>query len=225
VGAVRPETRYSYTQTSSQQGHLVYQLTGISACQALTSCTGAADEAKTTAQYNSDLLPTSVSQGDGTGTLTATNTFTYDARGNRLTVDGPLPVPQIRQPQYDAADQQIGTPRSGAGRQHHGAVHWYRPTVSEQGDRHDTGRLTAIFRNDRLKRSISLSTATPARDSSFGGGTAYALTQLSWRLACRLTVRRCAEHRHLRIASASRTLATGTPVWIALKTIYDTPAR
>jgi RHS repeat-associated protein len=109
TGAVRPQTRYAYSQITSASGDLVYELTGTSTCQTLGSCTGTADETKTVTAYNSNLLPTSVSSGDGTGALTATVTSTHDARGNVGTVDGPLPggADTIKY-RYDAADQMIG---------------------------------------------------------------------------------------------------------------------
>jgi YD repeat-containing protein len=89
TGAVRPQVRYSYSQVTGAPGDLVTLLTGTSACQTSAACTGAADETKTTTVYNSNLLPTSVSSGSGTTTL-ATQSYTYDPAGNRLTVDGPL---------------------------------------------------------------------------------------------------------------------------------------
>ncbi len=84
-GAVRPQTRYSYTLTGGK-----YLLTGVSACQTLSSCAGGADEAKSTTTYDASGNVTAQSSGNGSGTLTATATMTYDAVGNLLTVDGPL---------------------------------------------------------------------------------------------------------------------------------------
>lgn len=85
TGATRPKTTYSYTAISG-----VSMVTGISQCQTGSSCVGTSDEVKTTASYNSNLLPTSVSTGAGDTSLTATTATTYDAIGNTLTVDGPL---------------------------------------------------------------------------------------------------------------------------------------
>ena len=109
-GAVRPQVRTSYTQVTSASGGLVYMLTGTSACQTGSSCTGTSDETKASIAYNSNLLPTSVSKGDGTGTLTASATATYDARGNLLSVDGPLAgTDDTTAYKYDSADQLVGT--------------------------------------------------------------------------------------------------------------------
>ena len=85
AGAVRPQTRYSYTSLQAYfknslgnivaSGQPVTKLTGVSACQTLASCTGAADETKTTIGYGpqttgvgNNLLPVSISRGNGTGT-------------------------------------------------------------------------------------------------------------------------------------------------------------
>jgi YD repeat-containing protein len=107
VGAVRPQTRYSYTSLQAYyrnasgsivaSGIPVLRLTGVSACQTLTSCTGAADEVKSTVSYGpqvtgtgNNLLPVSTSSGAGNGSLTATTAFTYNEIGNLTYVDGPL---------------------------------------------------------------------------------------------------------------------------------------
>ena len=109
TGAVRPETRYSYTQVTSAGGTLVWMPTKVAACQTLASCTNAADETQVTAAYNSNLLPTSVTRRNGTGTVAATSTMTYDPRGNMLTVDGPLSgTADTTAFKYDAADRTIG---------------------------------------------------------------------------------------------------------------------
>lgn len=117
TGAVQPQTRYSYTQVSAAWGDLPYMLTGISACQTTASCTATADETKTTIAYNSNLLPTSVTRGDGTGALAATTSFTYDNHGNVSTINGPLAdtnnpptltLTDTKAFKYDAADQMVG---------------------------------------------------------------------------------------------------------------------
>lgn len=120
TGGVRPETRYSYSNFTglykNSGGTLVNfatpvtRLTGVSACQTVASCTGAADEAKSTVAYGTaNILPTSVASANGTGTLTATSAFTYDSIGNRLTVDGPLPgTADTSRTRYNAVRQIAG---------------------------------------------------------------------------------------------------------------------
>ena len=109
TGAVRPETRYTYTQVTSASTDLVWTPTKVSACQTLASCTNGADETQVTAAYNSNLLPTSVTRRNGTGTLSAATAMTYDARGNTISVDGPLGgTDDTWVYKYDDADQMVG---------------------------------------------------------------------------------------------------------------------
>ena len=106
---VNPQIRYSYTQVSSASGDAVYELTGTSQCQTSSSCSGGADEAKSTIAYNSNLLPTSVTRSNGTGTLAAITAATYDGRGRLDTIDGPLSGSgDSTKYRWDGADQLIG---------------------------------------------------------------------------------------------------------------------
>jgi RHS repeat-associated protein len=105
VGAVRPQTRYSYTLVNG-----VYLLTGTSACQTGSSCIGTSDETKTTIGYDANANVTSKSQGNGNGSLTATTTMTYDGLGNMLTEDGPLSgTADVTRYRYSGARELIGT--------------------------------------------------------------------------------------------------------------------
>jgi RHS repeat-associated protein len=105
TGAVRPQTRYSYTLSGG-----IYLLTGVSQCQTTSSCSDGSDEVKTSISYNSNLLPTSVSVGNGSGTLTATTAATYDSIGNLVTVDGPLSgTADTTMFRYNSARQRTGT--------------------------------------------------------------------------------------------------------------------
>jgi RHS repeat-associated protein len=109
TGAVRPQTRYTYSSLSAYYKNgagsivaapsSVSMLTGISECltgsTSSPTCVGTSDEVKTAVVYGTtgvanNLLPTSMSKGAGDSSLTATTAYTYDAIGNRLTVDGPL---------------------------------------------------------------------------------------------------------------------------------------
>lgn len=109
ASSARPQNRYTYqplaawyrTSASSaqvQSAAPVYLPTAMSACAAGTSCTGSAQEVRTTTIYqagsanaHSNLLPVATSIGSGDGALTATTTMTWDANGDQKTVDGPLP--------------------------------------------------------------------------------------------------------------------------------------
>ena len=90
---IRPQARYTYQRLDmygapSSTG--VFVQTVISSCRTAASCTGTADEAKTTIAYGRNLLPASITRGAGDGSLTASTTMAYDDIGNLLTVDGAL---------------------------------------------------------------------------------------------------------------------------------------
>lgn len=86
-GQPRPQARYSYGTVA---GATV--LTGISACRTTTSCAGTADETKVALAYGSNgLLPTSKTVQSGDGAVQATVASVYDAFGNPVSEDGPLP--------------------------------------------------------------------------------------------------------------------------------------
>jgi YD repeat-containing protein len=103
---VRPQTRYSYTGVQAYylngsgsivaSGQTSYRLTGVSTCHSSASCTGTADEAKTTISYGpqtagvgNNLLPVSITAAAGDNSVTATTAVTYDAVGNATSIDGP----------------------------------------------------------------------------------------------------------------------------------------
>lgn len=107
--SVNPQIRYSYTQVASASGDQVYQLTGVSQCQTLNSCSGGSDETKVSIAYNGNLLPTSVTRANGAGTLAAGFSVIYDARGRLNTVDGPLTgSADTTKYRWDGSDQLIG---------------------------------------------------------------------------------------------------------------------
>jgi len=107
-GAVRPQTRYTYSATSG-----INLLTNISTCQTLASCASAADEVKTTISYPAAsapnfTLPTSGAVAAGNGVVSAITSQTYDGLGNVLTVTGPLGSSQTVRYRYDTARQRVG---------------------------------------------------------------------------------------------------------------------
>ena len=111
TGGVRPQMRQTYTLVAPAVAGepSAYMLTGKSACQSLASCSGNSDEVKATIGYNSSFLPLSMSAGDGSGALTATQTMTYDPSGNVLTVDGPLAgTADTTAYKYDVAREKVG---------------------------------------------------------------------------------------------------------------------
>jgi len=105
ANGVRPQTRYAYAPLTawyfSAPGVLsaaptpVYKQTGISTCLTLASCTGTADEAKTTftrgtAGVANNLQVTTATRSDGTGALSSVTSLAYNRFGDLRTIDGPL---------------------------------------------------------------------------------------------------------------------------------------
>ncbi|MBO9502480.1 RHS repeat-associated core domain-containing protein [Brevundimonas sp. A19_0] len=105
AGATRPETRYTYApQTAyfkNSSGVIaaapsaITLPTQVSACTTGSSCTGTANEVRTTIGYGStgvanNLLPVTISRGSGASPSMAVTTLAYTPEGDVLTVDGPL---------------------------------------------------------------------------------------------------------------------------------------
>jgi RHS repeat-associated protein len=126
VGGVRPQTRYTYTalyawyknspSTIAQAATPVYKLTQISQCTTSASCSGAAEEVRTTIGYTAgsssqatNLQPVTVTTASGNGSLSTTTTTAYDVFGNVSTVDGPLAGSgDTTRYRYDADHRVIG---------------------------------------------------------------------------------------------------------------------
>jgi YD repeat-containing protein len=125
-GGTRPKTTYAYSSkrayyknsaglivASSQPTSL---LTSISTCQTSASCVDAADEARTVIDYGpqtagtaNNLLPRSITNRNGTNTLSATTALAYDDVGNLISVDGPLSgTADTTFYRYDAVRQNVG---------------------------------------------------------------------------------------------------------------------
>jgi len=186
TGANRPQTRYSYSLVNGE-----YQLTGVSACQTGTapSCVGTSDEVKTTIAYDSNGNVTSVSSGDGAGTLTATRTMTYDSAGNLLTVDGPLSgSADTTRYLYDSGARLVGTispDPDGSGSMKPRAVrNTYtnglltkveRGTVNSQSDTD-----WAAFSTSEEVQTTYDANARPIVQKLVSGSTTYAVTQTTY---------------------------------------------
>jgi RHS repeat-associated protein len=190
TGAVRPQLRNAYSQITAASGDLVYMLTGTSTCQTGSSCTGTSDESKSVISYNSSLLPTLVSSGDGTGALTATVASTYDAAGNLLTTDGPLSgTADTTRYRYDADREQIGitSPDPDGG----GALKMRAIRLTYRGDgqvsKRELGTVNSQSDADWAAfsplQTVDItfdSNARPITSQLSAAGTAYALTQTSY---------------------------------------------
>lgn len=205
TGAVRPQTRYGYSTlqayyknssgTIVASGQNMTLLTSTSQCQTTSSCSGTADEVKSTIAYGStgvpnNLLPTSVSTGNGTGTLTATTAQTWDNVGNPSTVDGPLSgTADTVMYRYDADREQIGVvgpDPDGAGSLHNRAI---RTTYDGHGlvTKVEQGTVNSYSDTDWAAFSSLQEVDTgydtnlrPVTKSVASGGITYALTQTSY---------------------------------------------
>lgn len=127
TGAPQPQTRYTYTSVYGQYlsgsslvnfSTPVTRLSTISECQtqdySSNPCAGQADEVKTSVAYtrtgvtNTNALPLTVTKGAGDGSLSATNTYSWDLIGNKVLLDGPM-NDDVTTWYYDADRQLIGT--------------------------------------------------------------------------------------------------------------------
>jgi RHS repeat-associated protein len=183
-GATRPQTRYSYTLTNGE-----YRLTGTSACQTGSSCTGTADEVVTSIAYDASGNVTSTSAGNGSGTLTAASGMTYDALGNLLTVDGPLSgtADTVRM-RYDSGRRVVGTvspdPDGGGALKHRAVRNSFTNgllTKAEQGTVNSQSDSDwAAFSSLQEVQTDYDSNARPVVQRLVSGSTTYALGQTSY---------------------------------------------
>jgi YD repeat-containing protein len=187
----RPQTRYSYSQVTAVTGQPVYLLTGISACQSSSSCSGGSDEAKTTISYNTtNLLPTGTSSGNGSGTLTAASAMSYDSYGNLISIDGPLSgSADTIAYKYNMARERTGEispDPDGGGSLKHRAT---RRTIDSQGlvTKVEAGTVLSQSDSDWANFSAIQAVETsydgyarPTVQKTTAGGTTYALTQTGY---------------------------------------------
>ena len=105
AGGVRPQTRYFYQQLEARilnsagqltpTGRPIWKLTSVSECRTQASCANTADETIKAYTYNDNLLPITETTRVGDNSIAAVTTgTTYDAVGNVVATDGPLPGPQ-----------------------------------------------------------------------------------------------------------------------------------
>jgi RHS repeat-associated protein len=186
-GAVRPQTRYTYTLLNGE-----YRLTGTSACRTQASCTGGADEVKSTWAYDANGNVTATTSGSGDGALIAASAMTYDAKGDLLSVDGPLPgSADTTRMRYNAAREPIGSVSAdpdGAGPLKHRAA---RSTIDARGlvTKVETGTVNsqsdadwAAFVPLQAAETSYDVHARPATAKLVAGGTTHALSQTSYDL-------------------------------------------
>jgi RHS repeat-associated protein len=193
VGGVSPQIRYSYTQVGG-----AYKVTGISQCRTTASCTATADEVKTTLVYDTNGNVTSITEAAGDGSVSATSTMTYDARGNLLTVDGPLSgSADTVTYRYNANNRLVGVispDPDGAGSRQRSAIRYrYAPRGAVVGIDHGTVAgtsdtdWTAFAVSDQETVTFDAN-RRPGVRKLVSGSTTHALTQYSYdalgRLSC-----------------------------------------
>lgn len=194
-GAIRPQTRYSYSKVvSSSSGQGIYRLTGVSTCRTTTSCLGKLDELRSSSIYDaSNLWMTSVTIGSGDGSISATSTFQHDMVGNVTAIDGPLPGSlDTTKFTYDSARQQTGTlfpDPDGAGPRRRRATKTFmnvngQPTVIENGVSDDNwngyiGNRQTVVRYDASGRKV--------QETVIGGGNVFEVSQYGYDTAGRLS--------------------------------------
>lgn len=117
----RPEINYVYTnlfaQVKDAGGNLVNvaqaqaKVTQITACATAATCAGTANETKVTIEYNTpNLLPSKVTTSSGDGALSSSVSYSYDARDNLASIDGPLAgTDDTTTFIYDSMDRRRGT--------------------------------------------------------------------------------------------------------------------
>jgi len=199
TGAVRPQTRYGYTQLAANyrngsgtlvSGSPVWKLTSTSACQTQTSCAGSADEVKTSTTYdpNQALLPVSVSRGSGDGSLTATTSVTLTANGDVKTVDGPLAgSADVSRNYYDSMRRPLGSigPAPGNGQPMRAQRTTYdndgRPATSDVGTAAGQGD-TDLANMTSLQQQVTSYDAQGrvATIQATAGGNTYSLVQKNY---------------------------------------------
>lgn len=187
VGGIRPETRYSYSVTSSG----AYKLTGLSQCQtsAGPSCSSSADEVKTEIAYDAHGNVTSVTRKAGDNSLVSTTTATYDTVGNVATVDGPLSgSADTTTYRYDARRQLVGAisadPDGGGTMIRRATRNTYdvagRLTDVEVGTVSGTDNTAWAAFSPAQKTTTTWTSGRKAKEVLSSGSTAYALTEFSY---------------------------------------------
>lgn len=195
AGAVRPQTRVSYTRLGAggaPDAGGIFRVTAVSTCQtgAAPACVGTADEAKTTVAWTHGLLPSTITSGAGDGSLEARETRGYDAVGNLITLDGPLTgtADTVRY-RYNLNREAIGTvgpDPDGAGPLKHRAQ---RLTIDARGlpTRSETGTVVsqgdadwAAFQPLQESRQDYDAWRRPTVQRLIAAGTTHALTQVSY---------------------------------------------
>lgn len=184
-GGIRPVTTYTYATVNGVQ-----LPNSVSVCQTTATCAGTADEVKTTISYDAQGQPTTISQGAGNGSLTATTVMAYNWVGDVVSTDGPLAgTADTTVYRYSAGREVIGMVSpdpDGGGALKHRAQRITRddkgrPTlveignVNSQSDADWTGFITA-----QQVTSTYDAAGFKVKDTATSGGGTYQVTQYSY---------------------------------------------
>jgi len=125
---VTPQTATTWAQYTAQvktasgmaNAGTIWLPQTVSTCASAATCNGSANQAITTTAYNTyNLLPSAVTTAAGDNSISATTGFTYDAVGNKTSVDGPrTDVNDISYTIYDSDRRpiyEIGVDPDGSG--------------------------------------------------------------------------------------------------------------
>ena len=255
TNGVRPQTRYAYTAlqayfsnsggTLLASGQPLQLLTSTSICRTGVSCSGTADESRTTISYGpqtagtgNTLAPITVTIAAVDGSLAATTSMTYDDVGNVQTIDGPLAGNvDITRYRYDAARRLVGVigpDPDGAGPLKPRAQ---RFTYNLDGQRTLAEVGTVTDQSDTAWSAFnSLQQATTTYDGSgrttqqttTAGGITYTLSQSSYdalgRSQCTVTRMDPAQWNTQTAACVPQTTGPNGPDRVT-RTIYDAASQ
>lgn len=206
---VRPQTRVTYSTRQAYfknaagsigaSGQSTYLPTAISQCLSGASCTGTANERKTTIDYGpqvagtaNNLFPVSQTVAAGDNSVSLTTSQTFDAFGNVKSIDGPLPGTQDQVAmQYDALGRQVGQ----VGPDPDGVAGAGQPPVAQRTTYNTAGQVTKVETGNVADQTdaafaaftpIAESVTTydangrPIRAENKVGGTTYAVVQQNY---------------------------------------------
>lgn len=202
----RPQTRYTYDDFSAwykdssgsivQAASPVWRVIETSQCTASASCDGQAEEVLTSTTYQSgssgsasNVMPLSVANGAGNGSLTATVATTWTIFGDPATVTDPLS--NVTTYGYDAMRQRIGELAAGSG-----ARPATRTSYNADGQvtNVERGSATALTNAGVFTSFATLENATTTYDAqarktfdrSYIGGVQQRVTQFTYDAASQL---------------------------------------
>ncbi len=208
ANGVRPQTRYYYEQLSATyynaagvmaQGSPIWKLRYTSTCQTTASCSGTADEVRTTYTYDCqtvaagvgcNLLPVSVTTAAGDGSLSKTVTTTYDPVGNVTSVTQPMGssnTPTTTVYIWDADREkigEIGPAPTGNGHYRAERISYDldgRVTLDETGyTTSQTDTTLSTFVSLQQHATVYDNVGRKIQESMSGGGVTSTLTQYSY---------------------------------------------